>query len=777
MDESPAGRRPWWSVLAVGVLVGLALGLTAPRAAAQDDDAAEFGLSVQRGLGDGAVVGAWSPVVVTIAPTVPLSGELALLTENEGGRTVTRAAVEVAAGATEQAWFLLPPGDANVQVSLRADDRMARDTLPSVGSGSAPVGVLADRDFPNRVGAVTDPLTGEVWTTVVVDPAMLDLGPLALEALGTLVVDERAVDALGEDRRSALATAVAHQGLHLVVTGVTADPGIGRAPAVAPGGATTLEPGPGAWGLAIAGDEVRAADDGTANGATVTSGRGRVTWLAAGVGDDALQSPRMWGQVWTGTSVASRSPWDRTPPVDAWSLQQRGLRLPSSWGMAGFVGLYLVAAAVVAKVGLARLRRRELAWVVLPGMALVLAGGAFVASSGNDVVGGRAVAGSTWIDGVGVERVVIAGDFTDGDTTLRGPGWQVESLSWPGAGVEATADGTRVSSSGVDDIGQASVVSAARTTTAAAPVAVEAVRLADRVQVEVVNTGSVTLGSLRVSAGDLVADEAEGRSLAPGETLVVDVADPAGGEWLPDVLVDDLADWQDAEARASFAGSTNQLTEDVPALVWVRAVATDLVARPDGIGQIDPQVVAVGVTPTLGDPTVPAPSSSLTWGGQGQGVEEFGDPGDGETWLRVTPASAAAVATLAVDLPVADDEACVEWLVYGENSPEGEPRTLCDGEQPECPDGAECFDENGQWFEICLPAGSCESWERQGEGASGYRVWDTVEGDYRTWTDEVAVEVASDPGRVVTPLGDVVVEICCGVASTNRVRISTGGGS
>jgi len=776
VDGFLAGRRSWWSAAVVGVLVALSLVLASPRATAQEQDTSAFGLSAERALGEGAVAGAWTPVVVTIAPTVPLSGEVALAVENDGGRTVTRAAVEVAAGATEQAWFLLPPGDADVQVSLRADGRVARDSLPQQGSGSAPVGVLDDPDFPDRVGAVTDPLTGEVWTTVVVDPAMLDLGPLAVEALGTMVADARVLDRLGDDQRSALATAVAHQGLHLVVTGVTADPGIGRAPAVAPGGATTLDLGPGAWGLAVTGDEVLAAEDGAANGATVTSGRGRVTWLAAGVGDDALQSPRMWGRVWTGTPVASQSPWDRTQPIDAWSLQQRGLRLPSSWGMAGFVALYLVAAAVVARVGLRRLRRRELAWVVLSGMALVLAGGAFLASSGNDVVGGRAVAGSTWVDGVGMERLVVAGDFTDGDTTLRGPGWQVESLSWPGTGVERTADGTRLSSSGLDDIGQASVVSASRSTAAAPPIAVEAVRLADRVQVEVVNTGAVTLESLRVSAGDLVADDAEGRSLGPGETLVVDVVDPAGGDWAPEVLVEDVQDWQDDRARASFAGSTNQMVDDAAALVWVRAVGTDLVPRPVGIGQSDPQVVAVGVTPALGDPGVPAPAATLVWreavagGFDGPGVAN-------ETWVRVSPASAQAVASMSVNLPLSTDDACAEWLVFGNDSPNGESRSLCDGEQPECPDGAECFDENGEWIEICRQDGTCESWERQGASATNYRVWDVVDGDYRTWTEDVAAEVAADPGRVVTPLGDVVVEICCGSAATNRIRVTTGGGS
>lgn len=777
MERLEARHRHRWSALAAVVLVALAVVLPTPRAAAQDQDASEFGLSAERGLGDVVVPGAWSPVVVTISPTVPLSGRLAVATEADAGQTIGRRAVEVAAGATEQVWFLVPPGASGVDVSLAADDRLAHTSLPSGGGGAALIGVLEDPAFVDQVGAVTDPLTGEVWTTVVVDDEVLDLGPLALEGLGTLVAEARVLEALAEDQRATVAAAVAQQGLHLVVTDVASDPGVGGAPAIV-AGPGALDPGPRARGVVVSGDDVLGADDGPANGATVSSGRGRVTWLAAGVGDDALRSPRMWGQLWTGSPVASRGPGERMPPVNAWTLQQRGLRLPSSWGMTGFVGLYLIAAAVVARVGLARLRRRELAWVVLGGMALVLAGGAFLASAGNDVVGGRSIAGGTWIDGVGVEQVVVAGDLSGGDITLPGSGWQVQSLTWPGTGAEPTPTGVRLSSSGVDDIGQASVAAASRVTDVPAPVAVEAVRLADGVRVEVVNTGSVPLDALRVSAGDLVAAEAEGRSLAPGATLVVDVQEPTGGRWVPEDLVAGLPDWENDREGASLAGSTNDLVEDASALVWVRAVAQDLFPRPDGIGQSDPQVVAVGVTPTLGDAAAPAPLARLVWRSPGQdGFDGGGGDGDGETWIRMTPASARAVATLGMDLPASDDQACDSWLVHDQENPQGESRSLCDGEQPECPPDADCFEENGGFVEICQPDGGCESWERQGQSASGYRVWDTVEGAYRAWDAEVAAEVAADPARVVTPLGDVVVEICCGAASLDRVDVTTGGGS
>lgn len=785
------------AVLAAMLVVGM---VTASPVTAQTDDDA-IGLTAQAAI-VGQAQAAWAPITVTASPTIPIQGTLEVSVEGSNGITMIQREVEVSAGATKQWTVLVPPAESGPRIHLESGDVAATTMLPAFGASTSLVGVLDDAGFTDRVGAVTDPVTDQVWTTVDIDAELLDLGPLALETLGTLTAPADVVAGLDDDQRRALATAVNTQGLHLVVTDVVADPGVGTAPGtVDDGGIQVL---PSAWPLAIDGDDVTSGPTSGAAAATTSSGRGRITWLTPAITDESLGAPRTWGQLWTATPLSTAFAYSRGPALDPWALQQSGVRLPSSWAMAAFAGGYLVVIGLVALFGVRRLRRRELAWVVLPTIALVLAAVAFAASGRNQGAPGRTLAQATWIDGEGIEELaLVLPPELDDTITLPGSGWAVEGLTWdnPTTAI-ATADGVALGSSDQRQAFGLGVTLATRTATATAPLAIEAVVTPGGLRAEVTNVGSVSLTDLRLSAdSDLQVDIG---SLDPGAGVVVELADDGAtvdGDDTPmtDALWDPIDNDQLGEEEifmepgmggefvpgpaGSFAATTNHRVATTPGLVWIRGLTTaPLVPSIAGPGAADPDVVMVGVRPSV-DGDANASGSRLLWQPTTGNAHEIDFRsgmvfGAGTTWLSTTMPVPPGPGQVRIDVPRTEaDDGCVDYEVYSDDFTVSRVEQLCDGEVPECPDEAASCEVWEQGMSVCEADGTCENWEVRFDGNLSVQVWDRDQAEFRPWDDDFKAAVDADPDLVVSPLGEVVVAITgTGEFPLSRIDVGTGGG-
>lgn len=804
---------------ALGIAVALAVMavvamVAAPVSRAQAD-AEALGLQAEAAI-PGQAQAAWAPITVTISPAVPVEGTLELRNEGPNGTTTTRIAVEVTAGTTKQWTLLVPPGEGRPGVQLTSGDTVANATVAAFGASTALTGVLGDPEFADRVGAVTDRISGEVWTTVDIDAALLDLGPLALETIGTLTASQDAITALDDDQRNAVATAVNTQGLHLVVTEVTTDPQIGRPPGAADAAdAAGIDVLPSAWSLAISDDQVTVGPATDAPAASITSGLGRVTWLTDGVSEQALASPRMWGELWTGTQLSTTFAWSRGAPIDPWALQQSGVRLPSSWAMMAFAGGYLLLIGLVALFVVRRLKRRELAWVVLPAMSLVLAAVAFAASSGNQASPGRSLAQATWIDGQGTQDMaLLLPPELVSDVHLPGTGWVVESMTWDNPTVTVvSADGVALTTDSRQESFGVGVSMATRPNTSPAPVTIEAVVTEAGLRAEVSNTGDIGLTNVRLSGAGL--DQVDVGSLPTGTTRVIELG-PDGavidGEsapttrapWTP--MPDSFGtafgedDFRAAEIRmeagpgvefggggfegaANFAAASSRVVATQPAFVWVRALATDpIVDTPAGPGGADPDVVVVGVTPTV-DPAASTSGARSVWQPTTGNVHELDNHGqmlfgDGTTWMSTAMPAAPAPGQLRIDVPRTEsDDGCVDYDVFDDQVGQSRVEQLCDGEVLECPDDADSCELWDQGAYICT-GDVCENWELRFDGNMAVEVWDRDQAAFRPWDDDFEAAVDGDPDLVMTPLGQVVVAINGnGEFQLARVDIGTGDGT
>lgn len=775
-----------------------------PAAMAQSGDDA-LGLDAQAAI-PGQAQGAWAPIRVTISPAVPVEGTLEVRQEGPNGATTNRVAVEVAAGVTKQWILLVPPGEGRPTVTLTSGDLRATHAVPAFGVSSALVGVMGDAEFADRVGAVTDSITGQVWTTVDIDTNLLDVGPLALETIGTLTAPADAIAALDDTQRTALAAAVNHQGLHLVVTEVAADPQVGRAPGTVD--AAGIDAVPSAWPLTTSAEGVDVGPTTDAAAASVTSGRGRVTWITDHVAADDLASPRMWGDVWTGTQLSTAQAWSRAAVLDVWSLQQSGVRLPSSWAMTAFAGGYLVLVGIVGLVVVRRLRRRELAWIVLPAMSLVLAAVAFAASSGNQSSPGRSLARATWIDGQGTEDlVVLLAPELATNVNLPGTGWAVEGLTWDNPTIAvASSEGVALTTDGgAFGLG---MTMATRPTATPAPLTVEAVVTEIGLRAEITNTsdidltdvrlsrselGQVDLGTLTAGATTVVELDGDGATVDDMETTTATTSwspiDTGNQEFnagfdQPDIAVEPGFGGRPMEdgGTDSFAAASNKTVASQPGLVWVQGLtARPIVTTPASPGAADPDVVVVGVTPTV-DPAAITGSSRLLWQSTTGNVHEI-DPtssmlfGGGTTWVSTALPTAPAPGQLRIDVPRTDaDDGCVEYDVFDDQFTQSRVEELCDGEVLACPDDADSCELWDQGAVICTDD-VCENWELRFEGTMAVEVFDRGQEQFRPWDDAFEAAVDADPDLVVTPLGQVVVAITGnGEFPLSQVDIGTGAG-
>ena len=639
------------AVVLLAALVAL-LVLPSRAHAVESDPTDDWGLQATLGVDGHDVRGAWRPVTVTVAPSVPVRGRLLVGADRNGSRVVQSREVEVTAGARKQ-WVLLAPPATAVQVQLTDDDGRVDTVVPARervdGILVGVLGGMAPTDLPR----VTLPATDQRTVPVTVGEDLLALGGRALASLDTLVVRQAALAALDPSARDAVAQRVT-DGATLVVLAAT-DPDLGL-----PWRATTehttsgLVAAPGAWATTTA--ALAGIDDRTVgpNVAAVAAGRGRLVVTTDDLGSPTLRDVAPWEhllQPAAGTAAGADRATEELPDRVERAFGSVVGDPPSVAWLAGFLLVYVVVAGPVLGVVMARRRRPELAWVVLPVVTALFAAAAFLGASGSRPRAGAAGQVAAWLDGVGTDlavggvRAPTAGTH---ELVLPGTGWDVASAAWSGtARVEPGTDTTVTLTLPGQSFG---AVVAQRPAAGPPPLDLELALFAGEARVEVTNVGDQPVANLELRVAHERRTLAD--TLPPGETLVRTVPLPDRLAPRVDVFDDGFRGpfGREPDARALADLLRWDLLDGAPGTAWVVGTVEGM-ATP-GVGTIDGgapsqrgTVVAVGVTPPVtDDATTPYevqrdlvattdqvwPQAPLTLTGTGPATLRFRLPAEGE---------------------------------------------------------------------------------------------------------------------------------------------------
>jgi hypothetical protein len=572
----------------LALLVGALLLAPAAPAPAQE----ELGLEVTVGYDGRAGGGAWQPVEVLVDPARAVRGTLTVRASARSGAIAARREVEVSPGSPKRFRFLLPAG---VVVAQLVPDRGAPVETRARAAAAAGylVGILGG--LPTDVPPLRAEPVGEAGTWVGVAHEWLELSPAALEPLGTLVVRQDELVALSAPAARNLAAGVA-LGTDLVVVGAGGVelPGL-RVPALDEGAAA---------GWVLTADDVGAGGE-RAVALAAPHGRARVVVTTVEPGEGELgRSAALWSQ------LAQPAPLPAALPagsgLDALALQlgrlltdQPAPEAPALPWLTGFTVAYVAVAGPVNAVMLARMRRRELAWVTVPIITLVFTVAAFGAVSAARPPVGVAASVRWWIDGAGGETAVLAARSPQEaahEAVLAGGDWSVRPLLRGGrvATVRSDGDATRAQFPlAALDLGG---VVAERAVTTPAPLAVDAVAAPDGVQVTVSNVGSEPVRGVVVRAATATRRLGE---LAPGARETVDFSLVTLPTIAPFASPFDRLPTRPPASLESLLRTT--VMDGSPGLVWAfgQTPGAGLDARVDGSAPEDKGgLVAVAASPT-----------------------------------------------------------------------------------------------------------------------------------------------------------------------------------
>jgi hypothetical protein len=357
-----------------------------------------------------------TPLTVLIESDSLFAGTIQIRIQGSSGVSALERAIEVPGGSRKELTVLLPRPDL---IAVRAVDRSGRvlgEATPSQGvvlRMEPLVGVIADVD--QKISHVTVPPIGADARVVRVPLPLLELGADAIRSLSHLVVDAPSAARLSARQRNA-------------VIGFTESGGELIAASPSEAALSFLPPG---W-RGSGGGEIRRTSAGLGHVTVALSTFGGESWSASG---------GMWRRVlrpgdaalWRGDELGS-SEW-----IEALSNGSGFRRPPITWLLA-FVLIYVAVAGPLNFIVLARLRRRELAWITVPAIALLFAGGAYAAGRGVRNVPIRQGIGIMVFDGA-VQRTSIALGVlsrSGGHERLHIPAdWLTEPLAVAGNGFSA----------------------------------------------------------------------------------------------------------------------------------------------------------------------------------------------------------------------------------------------------------------------------------------------------------------------------------------------------
>ncbi len=352
------------------------------------------------------------------------------------------------------------------------------------------------------------PILGVDAKVVPVARELVDLGAEALRGLTHLVVEAEAGATLSP-RQIAAITGYAQQGGDLVVAAAS-EAALRFLPAALRG---------------TGGGDLRRTRDGLGNVTVALASLRSSAWRAGG----AMWSRALRAQDvmrWAGDDLASNE-WQE-------SLSQSGrFRRPTIGWLLTFVLGYVALAGPVNFIVLARMKRRELAWITVPILAIVFAAGAFVAGRGVrnvPIVQGVAI---VTIDGSGERDLVALGVLsrTGGTEHVRLSGDWLTDAILPGAGAADQIPRVVADRDGVDvgfnlSIGAFGTAAARRTRA-----------------IEAKSAGTLTVGSFQYKgtvrnpapfalrgASVIVGSSVQSiGSMAPGQSSTVTVAETRRG--------------------------------------------------------------------------------------------------------------------------------------------------------------------------------------------------------------------------------------------------------
>jgi hypothetical protein len=775
---------------AVVVLVLVLLALLVPPRSGWAQEPADLGTTVTIGYGRGANAQSWTLVEVTASPPTPIAGRLEVRTEGPSGRAAAARDLEVAAGATKVVHLLLPPAEA-VRVLFVPSGGDPIELRPGAGrhQGAVLVGGLG------AVPALPDPLatvgTDRAVRGVAVDPAVLALGPRALEDLDALLLAQAELGALTDAERMTVESAVV-AGLDLLVT---VDPN--SAPVDLPwnpveevtstGHATAITPSAAAWPVTLEdleeeGDEVVAA--------AVMAGRGRVVALALD-GTLALGSgTAVWQAVLQPRAELTRALGNDDGDPGG-RLFGGTTSLPGAGGAALFLLAFLVLVGPVNALVVRRVGRRELSWVTVPAIALLFTAVAAVTTAGGEREPSPVLRAAWWLDGVGQEITAVA---------VQSPGRGVQQVSFPGArdpmvnqpwgptvGTSERLGDVTVLGAHLDALQVITALAWGRTTVEP-PLAVRAsLEGSDQLEVVVENTSPVTLDGVRVA---VATHEVQVGALAAGEERRVTIDDlgatlPAGRFGGGDRM---LMDRPRPAAGPGPAAAAQLLTwstlDGAPGTVWVSGhTPADLgLSTPKVDGGVEDRgsFVAVGVVPDVAGSTdglpphlvrrdllrsdeawLPWRPGPLTLEGREEVVMRFRLPDPGLRGELVSTLDEGGE----FDQGMMDDpwgDGCFDVTEFDEAGEQvGEPEERCGPEVACPPDAVECGGDDRQ-VEACFEDGRCQVAVRDAEAAvpdevvhAGFEVYDHAAGGWVPARD--AFGAGADTSRVLSPLGEVLV--------------------
>lgn len=408
----------WFLFLLIlgGALAGATSGSAAPLAQAG------LTFSIRAGFDGYYKDGYWIPVRITVANDGPdLSGALRVSVPRNYGaaQIIFSRSVDLPTQSRREIFlYVIPEGSLTTVAVTLVDEKNKVVASKSVRMTQVVptdllYGVLANS--PSAFNGLTDldPGNGAAFL------AQLEVGDLppagrSWKALDVLVVSDVDTGTLSPEQRAALAGWVTGGG-RLVVAGGPAwqktAAGVGDLLPVAPAttrtvtdlralGAFAAFAPPEGSGVAAEGSLAPEALVLASVGdlplvVTRRSGFGQVTFLAL---DPAFAPLKGWdgfeGLFRNLLSVpADRPGW--VNGLSNWSSAQQAvtalpnLELPSTWQVCGFMFVYLILIGPLNYLVLRRLKRRELAWLTIPGIVLVFSGAAYI--SGYQLSGTRAL--------------------------------------------------------------------------------------------------------------------------------------------------------------------------------------------------------------------------------------------------------------------------------------------------------------------------------------------------------------------------------------------------
>ncbi|MDX1511708.1 MAG: hypothetical protein R3249_10190, partial [Nitriliruptorales bacterium] len=509
----------------MATLAGAAIALLAiatPAGAVEDAlTADELGLVVEVGFGGRQVPGDTMPVTIEITPTGLFEGVIEVTSTTN---TIERIPVEATAGATRR-FHVLSPGDSPPRISIiPSDGREPLVRRPRVeGSSVALAGVVGT--VPAGFPIVADAVTGRPIVPVAIEPVWLPHGPPALASLAVLVIDADRLRDLSADATAGLAAAVT-AGLDLVVTvGPDAEPGLGLP--WSPVTSVTAGEAPGTAAVTVAPAASPILVGGEIVGASLLVGQGQLAVVGAHLGTPGLgRDTGFW------EPLLSAGPRGRSDLARGEGGGIGDVRLPSVGLLTLFLLGYVIVVGPVTGLGLSRLRRPELAWVVVPAVTLAFSGAAFVLASASQPSVALVTRTLAWADGAGMETAsLLLRAPRQGSHDVRLPGdWTVSNRGFNSSPRVTHEPGhTRVD---IDlEALQAATFDARRPLEQAPPLEVTARLLdgAEQVEVAVTNTSDATYDRLMILAGGEVLriDEPFG----PGESTTWTVAPRVMAPW------------------------------------------------------------------------------------------------------------------------------------------------------------------------------------------------------------------------------------------------------